>query len=101
MDEASSIASKSAEYGSQVYNSTKEKLNDFVNNGGMEDVQTQAYSKAADIGNSFWSFVCNATLNEQEKLDREHEEQPTVSHPSQDPPVPQEEKPLWGFTWGK
>lgn len=57
MEGATIAASKSAEYGSKVYNVTREKLNDFTNNGGFEELQNKALDKAVTIGNSFWSYV--------------------------------------------
>ncbi|CAI2375850.1 unnamed protein product [Moneuplotes crassus] len=100
LDEATKVATKSAEYGTKVYNSTKEKMAEFANNGGMEEAKNQAYNKAVNIGNSFWNFVCQATINEQEKLERDRD-QPLEVQPKPETPPTQEEKPLWGFTWGK
>ena len=96
-DEASKVATKSAEISTQVYNSTKTKVSEFVNNGGIDEIQNKAYHSATNIGNSFWNFVCNATKEDQEKL--------TKGNLNSNQPKPREQpsssKPLWGFTWGK
>eukprot|EP00343_Euplotes_focardii_P001098 CAMPEP_0205801988 /NCGR_PEP_ID=MMETSP0205-20121125/4162_1 /ASSEMBLY_ACC=CAM_ASM_000278 /TAXON_ID=36767 /ORGANISM="Euplotes focardii, Strain TN1" /LENGTH=190 /DNA_ID=CAMNT_0053067657 /DNA_START=180 /DNA_END=749 /DNA_ORIENTATION=+ len=68
IDEATKVASKSAELGTQVYQSTKTKMSDFVQNGGIEGVQSQAVNSAKTIGSSFWNFVCKATQEDQEKM---------------------------------
>lgn len=75
-------------------------MTEFANNGGMEEATNQAYNKAVNIGNSFWNFVCQATINEQEKLERDRDQLFEVQPRPEASPT-QEEKPLWGFTWGK
>lgn len=97
---ATVAAVKSAEYSSKVYNAAKEKVSKLKNTGSLEDIQNQAYSKAKTLGSSFWGFIWNVTNEDKAKMDSQHQ------NPDKNPKIEDfkkidEEKPLFGFTWGK
>lgn len=85
MEEATKIAGKSAEYGSKVYNSAKESVENFKNSGQL-----------SEMGNSFWNYMWTVTQEDQSKLGKESS---FVKEQTED--NKQTEKPLFGFTWGK
>ena len=100
MDGATTAATKSAEYGNKVINVAREKVNDFANNGGLENLQNNAYTKAKTFGNSFWGYICDVTNDDKAKLDnRTTDGMP--EHVPEDSKQTNNEKPLFGFTWGR
>ena len=57
LDEATKLASKSAEYGAKVVASAKESMTKFKENGGFEHMQNNATNTATNVGSSFWNYL--------------------------------------------